>query len=42
MASVAVVKTQPETVLADYRRVMHLADYRAAGQSETILKLNLS
>jgi uncharacterized protein (DUF362 family) len=41
---VAVVKTQPETVLADYRRVMHLADYRAVlhDNQETILKLNLS
>jgi uncharacterized protein (DUF362 family) len=41
---VAVVKTQPETVLADYRRVMHLADYRAVLQDdrETLLKLNLS
>jgi len=45
MASVvAVVKTQPETVLADYRCVMHLADYRAVlhDNQETILKLNLS
>ena len=25
---VAVVKTSPDTVVADYRRVMHLADYQ--------------
>src|SRR5262244_2592780 len=41
---VAVVKTHPATVLADYRRVMHLANYQAVLQhnQETILKLNLS
>ncbi|MFQ5932200.1 MAG: DUF362 domain-containing protein, partial [Nitrospiraceae bacterium] len=41
---VAVVKTRPESVLADYRRVMHLAGYQNAllDSRETIVKLNLS
>jgi uncharacterized protein (DUF362 family) len=45
MASiVAVVKTRPATVLDDYRRVMHLAEYQAAlrNDRDTIIKLNLS
>ncbi len=44
MPKVAVVKTKPETVLEDYRKVMDLADYKKfLPQSyETIIKLNLS
>ncbi len=41
---VALVATRPETVLADYRRVMELADYgeHLSPERELILKLNLS
>jgi uncharacterized protein (DUF362 family) len=41
---VAVVKTSPETVLADYRKVMELASWRThlTGERELLLKLNLS
>jgi len=41
---VAVVKTRPETVLDDYRRVMELAGYDAAlpKNRETLLKINIS
>jgi uncharacterized protein (DUF362 family) len=41
---VAVLKTQPETVLEDVGRIMELADYRAAlpKDHETILKVNIS
>ena len=41
---VAVVKTKPETVLDDYRRVMELAGYDAAlpKDRETLLKINIS
>src|SRR5262249_53675490 len=45
MASiVAVVKTRPETVLDDYRRVMHLADYPSVLHDDrtTFAKLTLS
>ncbi|MHB0912256.1 MAG: DUF362 domain-containing protein [Armatimonadota bacterium] len=44
MSTVAVVKTSPETVLSDYRRVMELAGYREhiSFERETLLKLNLS
>ncbi len=43
-ASVAVVRTRPETVLADYGRVMDLAGYRdtLSRDRDTLLKLNLS
>src|SRR5215216_346322 len=43
-ARVAVVRTRPETVLADYARVMDLAGYRDTlrQDSDTLLKLNLS
>jgi len=43
-ARVAVVRTRPETVLADYARVMDLAGYRNAlsRDRDTLLKLNLS
>jgi len=41
---VAVLKTQPETVLEDYRRLMELAEFEAAlpKQYETLLKINIS
>ena len=41
---VGVVKTTPETVLDDYRRVMELAGFEAAlpKDKETILKINIS
>ena len=41
---VAVLRTTPETVLEDYRRLMHLAGYQEAlpKDVETILKVNIS
>ncbi len=41
---VAVLRTTPETVLEDYRRLMHLAGYQEAlpKDVETILKINIS
>jgi len=41
---VAVVKTTPETVLADYQKVMELAGFEAAlpKDKETLLKINIS
>jgi uncharacterized protein (DUF362 family) len=43
-ARVAVVRTRPETVLADYARVMDLAGYRETlrRDRDTLIKLNLS
>lgn len=43
-AKVALIATRPETVLADYRRVMELAGYREhlSPERDLILKLNLS
>jgi len=43
-ARVAVVRTRPDTVIADYARVMDLAGYRhtLAADRDTLLKLNLS
>src|SRR5258705_9482104 len=43
-ARVAVVRTRPETVLADYGRVMDLAGYREtlSRDRDTLIKLNLS
>ena len=43
-AKVALISTRPETILADYRRVMELADYRRhlSPDRDLILKLNLS
>jgi uncharacterized protein (DUF362 family) len=43
-AKVAVVRTRPETVLADYARVMDLAGYRdtLSRDRDTLIKLNLS
>src|SRR5215475_1851995 len=43
-ARVAVVRTRPETVIADYARVMDLAGYRhtIARERDTLIKLNLS
>ncbi len=41
---VAVLKTSPESVLDDYRKLMHLADYERVISKEntTLIKLNLS
>ncbi len=41
---VAVLKTQPETVLEDYQQVMELAGYQEAlpPENDTILKINIS
>ncbi len=41
---VAVLKTSPETVIEDYRRLMNLAGYQAAlpKDRETLLKINIS
>jgi uncharacterized protein (DUF362 family) len=43
-SKVAVLKTTPETVVEDYGKLMHLAEYEKAVSKETptILKLNLS
>lgn len=43
-ASVAVLKTSPQTVLDDYRRLMHMANYEGFidRTQDTLLKLNLS
>lgn len=43
-AKVAVLKTNPQTVLDDYRKLLHLADYQKyiPPQNDTIIKLNLS
>jgi hypothetical protein len=43
-ARVAVVRTRPDTVLADYARVMDLAGYQhtIARERDTLIKLNLS
>ncbi len=43
-SKVAVLKTSPETVLADYQRCLSLAGYEAflSPERETIIKLNLS
>jgi uncharacterized protein (DUF362 family) len=44
MPKVAVLRTQPETVLEDYARLMHLADYKQVirPDKETALKINIS
>jgi uncharacterized protein (DUF362 family) len=44
MSIVAVLKTSPETVLEDYRKVMELARYQdfLLVENDTLLKLNLS
>lgn len=43
-SKVAIVKTSPETVVADYRRLMNLAGYKDGldFSADTLLKLNLS
>jgi len=43
-AKVAVLKTSPETVLDDYGKLMHLADYEKiiSKDIDTLIKLNLS
>lgn len=44
MSTVAVLKTSPDTVLDDYKRLMELARYRGflPDQYDTLIKLNLS
>lgn len=43
-SKVAVLKTTPDTILADYKKCMSLADYGLylSAQRETVIKLNLS
>jgi uncharacterized protein (DUF362 family) len=43
-SKVAVLKTSPRTVLDDYKKLMHLADYQSvlAKDRETALKINIS
>ena len=43
-SKVAVLKTSPQTVLDDYRKLMHLAEYERFldKEKETILKINIS
>src|SRR4030043_485941 len=43
-SKIFVVKTSPKTVLEDYKKLMHLADYQKyyPKDQETLLKLNLS
>jgi len=40
MSTVAVVKTKPENVLEDYRKVMELADYKKFLPKKMKLSLN--
>lgn len=44
MSKVAVLKTSPQTVLADYHRLMNLADYQTVvtKDADTALKINIS
>ncbi|MCL6520199.1 MAG: DUF362 domain-containing protein [Armatimonadetes bacterium] len=44
MSTVAVLRTNPATVLDDYEKLMHLAGYKdyLPSQNDTLLKLNLS
>ena len=44
VSKVAVLKTSPQTVLEDYKNLMHLADYQSylPKQKETALKINIS
>lgn len=43
-AKVAVLKTTPETVLDDYAKLLHLAEYEKSisKDNDTLIKLNLS
>ena len=43
-STVAILHTQPESVLADYHRLMNLAGYRSVLEPglETALKVNIS
>jgi uncharacterized protein (DUF362 family) len=43
-AKVAVLKTTPSSVLDDYKKLMHMADYEdfVSRQKETLIKINLS
>ena len=44
MSKVAILRTSPATVLADYHRLMNLADYQSvvARDADTALKINIS
>lgn len=44
MAKVAICKTSPETIISDYKRLIHLCEYEKylSSQRELIIKLNLS
>ena len=44
MSKVAVLKTSPETILEDYRKLLELAEYQKfiSRDKETLIKLNLS
>lgn len=43
-SKVAVLKTSPKTILADYEKLLHLADYQThiSKGNDTLIKLNLS
>ncbi|MFC1599197.1 DUF362 domain-containing protein [Candidatus Omnitrophota bacterium] len=43
-SKVVVLKTSPDTAIADYRRLMHLAEYQnhTSKDNDTLIKLNLS
>lgn len=43
-SKVAVLRTSPQTILEDYKELMHLADYESfiSKNTETLIKLNLS
>jgi uncharacterized protein (DUF362 family) len=43
-SKVAILRTSPQTVLADYQRLMNLADYQSvvAKEADTALKVNIS
>ncbi len=43
-SKVVVLKTNPETILDDYKKLMHLADYEnfISKDTDTLLKINLS
>ncbi len=44
MSAIFVIKTTPKTVLEDYKKLMHLAEYEKSfpKNQKTIIKLNLS
>lgn len=43
-SQIFIVKTSPNTVLDDYKKLMHIADYQKHydKESKTLVKLNLS